>query len=171
MFRVGENKGTLRVPGEALWGHGGCRCSSQEPGFPARVDFLTSALSLSSFFFPSDSESPFSFLPQALFVPLCYVPSGQSSLPAALWAQGLASAVKGPGSGRPGPTASEVRGPFYKESPARLEEGGTLPPQQGRSQHPPAAQFPLTAEQPSPWLTSAFQGLQRSRGSMPKRCS
>lgn len=118
------DKGTLRVPGEALWGHRGCRCSSQEPGFPARVDFLTSALGLSSFFFPSDSESPFSFLPQAFFVPLGRVPSGpvfSPPLPSGpkAWLQLLR--VQGPGPQRSEALSARRAQPSWRrEAPCHL---------------------------------------------------
>lgn len=118
------DKGTLRVPGEALWGHRGRRCSSQEPGFPARVDFLTSALGLSSFFFPSDSESPFSFLPQAFFVPLGRVPSGpvfSPPLPSGpkAWLQLLR--VQGPGPQRSEALSARRAQPSWRrEAPCHL---------------------------------------------------
>lgn len=62
----------------------------------------------------------------------------------------------------------EVKGLSCKGSPAQQRRESPSP-HQGRSPHPPAAEFPLAAGQPSAAQTSAFQGLQRSGGSMPGR--
>lgn len=76
------DKGTLRVPGEALWGHRGHRCSSQEPrlssegGFP---DLSTLASALSSSLLILSHLSPSS--PRRFLFPLAVCLPGQSSLP------------------------------------------------------------------------------------------
>lgn len=107
-----------------------------------------------SSYFPSDSESPRPSPARGLLVPLWLCTFLPSPLVWTLWVR--------PGCGRPG---RSVQGQPRRRRKGRWERGRRL--QQGQSRLPPAAELPLTAEQPSPWLPSAFQGRQRSKSPMP----
>lgn len=120
----------------------------------------TSPLTLSHLSSPS--------APGRLLVPHCFAPSclPVSSPPCPLGPRPGFSG-KSPGSGRAGPAASQEA---LSGRPAQPQEAESLCDLSRDSPHTLQQPVPSGRQHPSPWLTSAFQGLWRNEVSVPERC-